>query len=65
LSQVMKDGKVPHGSAWMVPAAMHQPIRQDAVLLAGARGNAAARALLEHLKGADARKVMRSFGYAF
>jgi molybdate transport system substrate-binding protein len=65
LSQVMKDGKVQHGSAWIVPAAMHQPIRQGAVLLAGARGSAAARALLEHLKGDDARKVMRSFGYAF
>jgi molybdate transport system substrate-binding protein len=65
LSQVMKDGKVQHGSAWIVAAPMHQPIRQGAVLLAGARGSAAARALLEHLKGDDARKVMRSFGYAF
>jgi molybdate transport system substrate-binding protein len=65
LSQVMKGGKVQDGSSWIVPADMHQPIRQDAVLLAPGRGNAAARALLDHLKSDKAKKVMRAFGYAF
>jgi molybdate transport system substrate-binding protein len=64
LSQVMKDGKVHHGSAWIVPAALHEPIRQDAVLLAVAKGNPAARALLDYLKGAKAKQVIRAFGYA-
>ena len=33
LSQVMEDGKIRKGSAWQVPASLHDPIRQDAVLL--------------------------------
>ena len=64
LSQVMKDGKVQEGSAWVVPAELHEPIRQDAVLLANGRGNLAAQALLGYLKSDKARKVIRSFGYA-
>lgn len=63
LSQVMKDGKVTEGSAWVVPAEMHQPIRQDVILLSTGRGNAAAEALLKYLKTDKARKVIRSFGY--
>ena len=65
LSQVMKDGKVQEGSAWIVPAALHEPIRQDAVLLTSGRSNLAAQALLEYLKGEKAKTVIRSFGYAF
>ena len=63
LSQVMKDGKVTEGSAWVVPAEMHQPIRQDVILLSTGRGNAAAEALLKYLKTDKARKVIQSFGY--
>ena len=33
LSQVTKEGKVMEGSAWLVPEEMHEPIRQDAILL--------------------------------
>jgi molybdate transport system substrate-binding protein len=65
LSQVMQDGKVQNGSVWIVPADLHDPIRQDAVLLTRGRGNPAAHALLEYLKGDKARRVIRSFGYAF
>lgn len=63
LSQVMKDGKVTEGSAWQVPAAMHEPIRQDAILLNLGRGNPAAEALLKYLKTDKAKAVIRSFGY--
>jgi molybdate transport system substrate-binding protein len=65
LSQVMKNGQVQQGSAWIVPADLHEPIRQDAVLLAHGKDNAAAQALLDHLKSDAARKVIRSYGYAF
>ena len=65
LSQVMKDGRVQEGSAWIVPADLHEPIRQDAVLLTTGRGNPAAQALLDYLKGDKARKVIRAYGYAF
>lgn len=65
LSQVVNDGKVQHGSAWIVPAGMHEPIRQDAVLVASGKANPAAVALLEYLKGDKAKKVIRSYGYTF
>ncbi len=63
LSQVMKDGKIGAGSAWIVPNNLHQPIRQDAVLLAKGKDNPAARAWMEYLKGAKAQAVIKSFGY--
>lgn len=63
LSQVTKDGKVAEGSAWLVPADMHEPIRQDLILLNSGRGNPAAEALLKYLKTDKAKTVIRSFGY--
>lgn len=63
LSQVMRDGKVTSGSWWLVPAELHKPIRQYAVLLKGARDPAAANAFLTFLKSEKARVVMRGFGY--
>lgn len=63
LSQVMQDGKIAAGSAWPVPATLHQPIRQDAVLLTAGQGNPAAEALLTYLKGDKARSLIKSFGY--
>ncbi|KNZ31297.1 MAG: molybdate ABC transporter substrate-binding protein [Methylibium sp. NZG] len=63
LSQVWTDGRIAQGSAWRVPAALHTPIRQDAVLLTGARNNAAALALLRYLRGEKARAVIVSHGY--
>lgn len=64
LSQVMKDGKLTEGSAWVVPGNMHQPIRQDAAILASGKGNAAAEALMKYLRGPKALAVIKSYGYA-
>jgi molybdate transport system substrate-binding protein len=63
LSQVIRDGKVAEGSAWIVPANLHQPIRQDAVLLDKGKGKPAAEAWLKYLKSDRARAVIRGFGY--
>lgn len=64
LSQVTVDGKLtPEGSAWIVPAQWHTPIRQDALILANAKNNAAAMALLAYLKSDKARAMIRSYGY--
>ncbi|HZW25352.1 MAG TPA: molybdate ABC transporter substrate-binding protein [Gallionella sp.] len=63
LSQIMRDGKVMEGSYWLVPAGMHKPIRQSAVLLSGAKDQAAAKAFLAFLKSEKAKAVMRGFGY--
>ena len=63
LSQVFKDGKFAEGSAWVVPARLHQPIKQDAVILDKGRGKAAAEAWIKYLKGDKAKAVIKSYGY--
>ena len=62
LSQVLKDGKM-EGSAWIVPAKLYAPIRQDAVILEKGRGKPAAEALMQYLKSDKAKAVIQSFGY--
>ena len=63
LSQIYKEGKVTSGSAWIVPASLHDPIKQDAVILDKGKDNAAAKALVEYLKGPKAAAVIKSYGY--
>ncbi len=63
LSQVMKDGRISSGSAWIVPGKLHTPIRQDAVILAAGKGNAAAEALMKYLKSDKARAIIQAYGY--
>ena len=65
LSQVMENGKIGAGSSWQVPASMHDPIRQDAVVLNKGKDSAAAAALMDYLRGEKARAAMKSFGYGF
>ncbi|RMN79356.1 Molybdenum ABC transporter periplasmic molybdate-binding protein [Pseudomonas syringae pv. papulans] len=63
LSQVYKDGKLTSGSAWIVPDDLHDPIKQDAVILNKGKDSAAAKALVEYLKGPKAAAIIKSFGY--
>ena len=63
LSQVQQPGKPVQGSYWQVPPSLHDPIRQDAVLLKHGENNPAAQALLAYLKGPAARTVIESYGY--
>ncbi|MBH3341190.1 molybdate ABC transporter substrate-binding protein [Pseudomonas mendocina] len=63
LSQVYKDGKLSSGSAWIVPGELHEPIRQDAVILNKGADNPAAAALVEFLKGPQAARIIEAYGY--
>ncbi len=63
LSQVFANGRVKEGSAWIVPATLHQPIQQDAVLLVNGKDNPAATALLSYLRSDKVKTLIRSFGY--
>jgi molybdate transport system substrate-binding protein len=63
LSQVYQDGRLSGGSAWIVPARLHAPIRQDAALLQKGKDSAAAGALLKYLGGDKARAIIRAYGY--
>lgn len=60
LSQVIN---VPGGSRWLVPAADHAPIDQQAILLYAGQANPAARAFLAFLKSPAAVAIIKSYGY--
>jgi molybdate transport system substrate-binding protein len=63
LSQVKVPGQPVQGSYWLVPPSLHAEIRQDAVLLSRAKGNAAAQALLAYLRSAEAKALIQGYGY--
>ncbi|MBF0341748.1 MAG: molybdate ABC transporter substrate-binding protein [Magnetococcales bacterium] len=63
LSQVMVDGGIREGSAWIVPEASHRPLRQEAVILKRGENRPAALAFLDYLTGPRAQTVLQAFGY--
>ena len=63
LSSVRRPGSAALGSIWELPADLYSPIRQDAVLLARAMDNIAARAFLDFLTGAFAIHLIERYGY--
>ncbi|MCZ6475720.1 MAG: molybdate ABC transporter substrate-binding protein [Gammaproteobacteria bacterium] len=56
-------GEVGQSGYLLVPQTLYEPIRQDAILLERGAGNTAAITLLEFLSTAEARTVIRKFGY--
>jgi molybdate transport system substrate-binding protein len=60
LAQLRQPDKPIEGSYWIVPQSLHRPIEQEAVLL---RDVPAARMFLEFVKSAEAREILRSYGY--
>jgi molybdate transport system substrate-binding protein len=65
MSQVMTDGQMRGGSFWLVPQALHAPLKQDMLLLKSAQNNPAALSLVRYLLGDKARSLMRAYGYEF
>lgn len=63
VSQAMSDGKIVSGRVWRVPADLHSPIRQDAVLLLSGQDCKACREFMQYLQSAEAQQLIRSFGY--
>jgi molybdate transport system substrate-binding protein len=64
LSQISLEGRITQGSAWVVPQALHTPLKQDAVLLNPGKDNPAAHALLKYLQADKAKTIIRHYGYA-
>ena len=60
LSQVIA---VAGGSRWLVPAADHAPIDQQAILLGRGRNRPAAKAFLAFLRTPAAASIIRKYGY--
>ncbi len=63
LSQVLTTAGAEAGSRWDVPAGMHEPLRQDAVLLSRGQSNMAAGGFLRFLASPDARRIIQLSGY--
>ncbi|MGH6874384.1 MAG: molybdate ABC transporter substrate-binding protein [Aestuariivirgaceae bacterium] len=63
LSQVLGSESGSKGSHWVVPGILHDPIRQNAVLLTRAKDNAEAKAFLEFLQSPEAREKIKAAGY--
>jgi molybdate transport system substrate-binding protein len=61
--QAMTPGQPATGSHWLVPATLHRPILQDAVLLKAGEHNPAAAALLAYLRSEPGRRVIEAHGY--
>lgn len=63
LSQVVAANGWKTGSGWIVPDNLHDPIRQDALLLRTGADSKAAVALMTYLRGTEARGIIGKFGY--
>lgn len=59
LSPAMKD----KGSYWEIPAELHPPIEQGAIVLRGSAKKEVARAFLEFVRSAEGRAVLESCGF--
>ena len=60
-SQLVARGDEKH--AWLVPAALHDPIEQQYVLLTRAGKNSIAHAFIEYLNKPEAKRMITDFGY--
>ncbi|MBX3331971.1 MAG: molybdate ABC transporter substrate-binding protein [Nitrospira sp.] len=63
LSQVMDPKVKGKGSRWDVPTNLHEPIKQDVILLTKGKDNSAAKALLEFMSSLQARTIIERYGY--
>ncbi len=63
MSQVLDPRIKGQGSRWDVPINLHEPIKQDVILLMKGKDNPAAKALLEFIGSPQARKIIEHYGY--
>lgn len=63
LSQILIDGRINQGSAWVVPQNLYTPLKQDAVLLPLGKNSAAALALMKYMRTDRAQAIIRAYGY--
>ena len=63
LSQIMQNAALTHGSAWIIPATLYRPIKQDAVILKQTKHKAAASELMNFMHSPEVNSILLSFGY--
>ena len=59
ISPAMKDS----GKMWLIPAELHPPIEQAAVVVKGSQKKEAAKAFLEYIRSAAGKNVMDKYGF--
>ena len=59
-SQVKRPGLSPKGSIWIVPQALYQPIKQQAILL---KDSKVARSFLSFMQSEEALQIIHDYGY--
>ncbi len=62
-SQVLSRPENKRGQIWLVPEALYNPIRQDAVLLGRGQDNQAAADFMDFLRSEPARAIIQRHGY--
>jgi molybdate transport system substrate-binding protein len=63
LSQVLDPKIRGKGSRWDVPNHLHEPIKQDVILLTKGKDNPAAKALMDFLGSPKAQAIIERYGY--
>ena len=63
LSQALDPKIKGQGSRWDIPANLHEPIKQDVILLTKGKDNPAAQALMEFIAGPQAKTIIERYGY--
>ena len=63
VSQIIVDGQLNKGSAWIIPKDYYQPIKQDAVILKASKDKAAVNAFWHFFHSKAATAIIASFGY--
>jgi len=63
LSQVLDSKIKGQGSRWDVPTHLHEPIKQDVILLTKGKDNPAAKALMAFMSSPQAKTIIERYGY--
>lgn len=62
-SQLYQNGELTRGTGWVVPSELHDPIRQDAVIISSSKNSEVAEAFMAYLQSAEAVNIISGFGY--
>lgn len=66
LSQILSEGNIAKGSAWIIPEHLHQPIRQDAVIILRdrpAEAQLSVSQFVHFIQSPEAKNIIRNYGY--
>jgi len=63
LSQIKSKRGPRGGTSWLVPLVLHEPIKQQVILLQHANSNHIAQEFLKFLKSKKSRKIIKNYGY--